>query len=101
MFISMWRCLKQSILFLIFLFVGTNAYATPGYNMPYGVTPISHQLYDLHMVAFYICCAIGVVVFGVLIYSLIMFRKSKGAVPANFHEHLGIEILWTIIPFII
>lgn len=70
-------------------------------NLPYGVSPISNRIYDLHMVAFYVCCGIGVVVFGVLIYSLIKFRKSKGAKAAHFHEHLGIEILWTTIPFVI
>lgn len=70
-------------------------------NMPYGVTPISHEVYRLHMDIFYICVAIGVVVFGFLIYSLFKYRKSKGAVAAEFHEHLGIEILWTVIPFII
>ena len=77
------------------------AHATPGINMPYGVTPISHEIYHLHMAAFYICCVIGALVFGVLIYSLIKFRKSKGAKAAHFHQHLGIEILWTTIPFLI
>ncbi len=70
-------------------------------NMPYGVSPISHEIYWLHMAAFYVCCGIGVIVFGVLIYSLIKFRKSKGAEAAHFHEHLGVEILWTAIPFLI
>ncbi len=69
--------------------------------MPYGASTISHEIYNLHMAAFYICCVIGFLVFGVLIYSLIKFRKSKGAVSAHFHEHIGIEILWTTIPFLI
>jgi len=77
------------------------AYATPGINMPYGVSPISHDIYNLHMAAFYICCVIGFITFGVLFYSLIKFRKSKGAKAAHFHEHLGIEILWTVIPTLI
>lgn len=70
-------------------------------NLPYGVTIISHEVYHLHMIAFYICCVIGVIVFSVLIYSLIAFRKSKGAVPHRIHTHMGIEILWTVIPFLI
>src|SRR5687767_10835889 len=72
-----------------------------GWNMPYGVSTISSQIYNLHMACFYVCCVIGLVVFSVLIYSLIKFRKSKGAKAAHFHEHLGIEILWTTIPFLI
>lgn len=71
------------------------------YNMPVGVTPISHDIYKLHMTIFWICVAIGVAVFGVLIYSLIQHRKSKGHKAADFHESLGVEITWTIIPFLI
>lgn len=97
----MQHCIGRLVLFISFCFLTTAANATSGINMPYGVSPISHEIYNLHMAAFYVCCAIGVVVFGVLIYSLIKFRKSKGAVAANFHEHLGIEILWTTIPFLI
>lgn len=89
------------IVVCICLFFKLSVYALPPMNLPYGVTPISHQVYDLHMASFYICVGIGAVVFGVMIYTLIRFRKSKGAVAANFHEHLGIELLWTIIPFII
>ena len=64
-------------------------------NMPVGVTEISRQTYDLHMIIFLICVAIGVVVYGVLIYSLIMHRKSKGVVPATFHHSTTVEIVWT------
>src|SRR3546814_16141188 len=48
-----------------------------------------------------ICAIIFVGVFGVMFYSIIMHRKSRGAVPAKFHEHVGIEIDWTVIPFLI
>lgn len=69
--------------------------------MPVGVTPISQDIYDLHMAVFWICVAIGVVVFSVMIYALIMHRKSRGAVPAQFHAHTGLEITWAVIPFIL
>lgn len=71
------------------------------YNMSPGVTPISHDVYHLHMTIFWICVAIGVCVFGVMFYSIIVHRKSRGAVAATFHESTKLEILWTIIPFII
>jgi cytochrome c oxidase subunit 2 len=70
-------------------------------NMPYGVTPISHRIYNLHMTVFYVSCVIAAIVFIILIYSLIRFRKSKGAKPASFHSNLWIEIIWTTIPFFI
>jgi cytochrome c oxidase subunit 2 len=93
--------LSRLFLFISFSFFALTAHATEGINMPYGVSPISHQIYDLHMAAFYICCVIGTLTFGVLFYSLIKFRKSKGAKAAHFHEHLGVEILWTVIPTLI
>jgi cytochrome c oxidase subunit II len=73
----------------------------PKFNMTPGVTPVSHQIYTLHMLIFYVCVVIGVIVFSVLIYSLVEHRKSKGVKPADFHSSLSIELLWAIIPFII
>ncbi len=70
-------------------------------NMIQGVTPISHEIYHLHMIAMYVCAGIGVVVFGVMIYALICHRKSRGHQAAEFHENLKLEILWTVIPFLI
>lgn len=89
------------ILFFSTLGLAITGFALPELNMPYGASPISREIYDLHMAGFYVCCGIGFVVFGVLIYSLIKFRKSKGAKAAHFHEHIGLEILWTTIPFLI
>ncbi|NKB47374.1 MAG: cytochrome c oxidase subunit II [Legionellales bacterium] len=72
-----------------------------GWNMPKGVTPLSQDIYWLHMLIFWICVIIGIVVFGVLIYSLFQHRKSKGAVAANFHANTKVELIWTIIPIVI
>ncbi len=94
------RILRLILFFTSALFVLT-AYAESELNMPVGGTILSEEIYKLHMAGFYVCCGIGVVVFGVLIYSLIRFRKSKGAQAAHFHEHLGVEIIWTTIPFLI
>lgn len=93
--------ISKFILFVTLCVSATLVWATPGINMPYGVSPISHEIYDLHMACFYICCVIGVIVFGVLFFSLFKYRKSKGATASHFHEHLGIEIIWTAIPFFI
>ncbi len=92
---------KKLCLFFLFILAPAVSLARSKFNLPEGVTPVSHEIYHLHMVIFYICCLIGVIVFGVLIYSLIKYRKSKGAVAQDFHEHLGIEIAWAVIPFFI
>ena len=70
-------------------------------NLRQGVTDISGQVYDLHMLMFSICVAIAVVVFGAMFYSILKHRKSKGAKPAHFHENVKVEIAWTVIPFLI
>lgn len=70
-------------------------------NLSKGVTDISGQVYDLHMLMFYICVAIALVVFGVMFYAMYFHRKSRGAKPAHFHESVKVEIAWTVVPFII
>ncbi|GAB3001027.1 hypothetical protein GCM10027050_20120 [Psychrosphaera aestuarii] len=70
-------------------------------NLTKGVTDVSANVYDLHMIIFYICCVIAILVFGVMFYSMLHHRKSKGVTPANFHESTKVEIIWTAIPFII
>ncbi|MCH9770388.1 MAG: cytochrome c oxidase subunit II [Gammaproteobacteria bacterium] len=94
------RILSLILAGMLILFTSLS-YAGIPLNLPYGVTPISHDVYELHMITFYICVGIGVVTFGALIYILLKFRKSKGAISAGVDEHLGIELVWTIIPFII
>ena len=79
--------------------------ATAGYmdtlNLRKGVTDISNKVYDLHMLIFWICVVVCAGVFAVLIYSLMTHRKSKGAVPATFHESTTVEVIWTTIPFLV
>jgi cytochrome c oxidase subunit 2 len=70
-------------------------------NMSPGVTEVGESIYDLHMIILWICTIIGVGVFGVMFYSIIYHRKSKGVTPANFHESTKVEILWTVVPFFI
>tara|TARA_R110002167_G_C12701790_1_gene653626 strand:- start:2219 stop:3715 length:1497 start_codon:yes stop_codon:yes gene_type:complete len=70
-------------------------------NLTKGVTEVSRDVYDLHMLVLYICTAIGVVVFGAMFWSMVFHRKSKGAKPATFHESTKVEILWTAIPVVI
>ena len=70
-------------------------------NMPQGVTEVSQAAYDIHMIMMWICTVIGVGVFGFMFYVMYAHRKSRGAVAENFHEHLGVELLWTIVPTII
>ena len=70
-------------------------------NMRSGATDVSRSVFDLHMTIFWICVVIGVVVFGVMFYSLFRFRHSKGAKAAHFHEHTLVEVIWTAIPLLI
>lgn len=98
------RILRKALITLAgggLLFSAANVMADWGLNLPRGVTPISQQAYDLHMLILWICVVIGIVVFGAMFISMISHRKSKGAVAAQFHESTAVEIVWTIIPFLI
>jgi len=70
-------------------------------NMRPGVTQTSNDIYGLHMTILWICVVIGVVVFGIMFWSIFAHRKSRGHKPANFHENTTVEVLWTIIPLVI
>jgi cytochrome c oxidase subunit 2 len=73
----------------------------PRLNMTRGATEISRQVFDLHMTIFYICVAIGAIVFGLMFWSIIRHRKSRGVVPAQFHGSMKVELVWTAIPVLI
>ena len=70
-------------------------------NMTPGVTEVSRSVFNLHMTIFWISVVIGTMVFAVMFWSMFMHRRSRGAVPAKFHENLTVEILWTVIPLLI
>ncbi len=68
-------------------------------NMTEGVTAISRRIYELHMEIFWICVVIALVVFGAMVYSMVKFRKSQGAVPDTTLLHsTRVEFVWTVIP---
>ncbi len=78
------------------------AMAAKGLNMPVGVTELSGKIYGLHMLVLWVCVAIAVVVFGVMIYSIVAFRRSRGAVADTSITHsTRVEIIWTVIPVLI
>lgn len=79
----------------------SSALAEWGVNLPEGVTSISNTIYGIHMWVFWICVAIGVGVFLAILWSVFAYRHSKGAKPAHFHENTTVELIWTIIPFLI
>lgn len=86
---------------LVLLFMSNMALADIPLNMTQGVTPISREVYELHMIILWIVTIIAVLVFGVMFYSMLVHRKSKGAVAAQFHHSTAAEIAWTIIPILI
>lgn len=91
----LFACFLSSLLGLISL----PTHAAYTLNMTKGVTEISREVHNLHMVIFWICVIIGICVFSVMFYAIIWHRKSRGATAAHFHENTFVEIVWTIIPF--
>src|SRR5215203_3390389 len=87
----------------VLAFVAGNASAAvvSRYNLPPPMTGLAHDIFELHNFMLIICSAIFVLVFGVMFYSIWKHRKSKGAVASNWHENTTVEVVWTVIPFII
>jgi cytochrome c oxidase subunit 2 len=81
---------------------GAWANTSNGFNLPPGVTSLSQNIYSLHMEIFWICVGIAVAVFGVMIYALLKFRHSQGAIPDTTMLHSTlVEFIWTAIPVVI
>jgi cytochrome c oxidase subunit 2 len=84
------------------LSAGALANTSNGYNLPVGITSLSKMMYSLHMEVFWICVGIAVLVFGTMIYAMVKFRRSQGAVADTTMLHsTSVEVIWTIIPVII
>ena len=100
-----WAFIGSRVLALAGLMLSGAAVAAaydPGHwNMPRGVTEISREVFGLHMLIFWVCVGIGILVFGVMFYSVFAHRRSRHPKPADFHESTTVEIIWTIVPFVI
>jgi cytochrome c oxidase subunit 2 len=93
---------KQLFASLILMAFGLGtAHAEYTLNLMKGVTKISNDVYDLHMLILWICVVIGIGVFGAMFYSIYHHRKSKGHKAEQFHENTTVEIIWTVIPTLI
>ncbi|MDC0976798.1 cytochrome c oxidase subunit II [bacterium] len=94
------KLIYQKLLSLLLL-LPFSAIAEWGLNMTQGVTPISKEIYDMHMLTLWVVTIIGILVFGVMFWSIFHHRKSKGAKAAKFSHSTTVEIIWTIVPTII
>ena len=83
------------------LFLAAPAFADFELNMPVGVTTSSQEIYTLHMQILLVCVVIAVGVYAAMIYAIVKFRKSSGAVAAKFSHSTTAEIIWTVIPAVI
>lgn len=84
--------------------VSAAAFANPfpwQMNLMKGATKVSHDVWDLHMVALWVCVVLGVVVFGAMFTAIFRFRKSKGAVPETWSHNSKLEFFWTLMPVLI
>ena len=102
MFLNLFKYLNKKILFVI-LFITAPLINADWFalNMTRGITDISNEVFELHMLIFWICVAIGVLVFGVMFYSMYAHTRKKNPIPATFDDNHKLEIAWTIIPFLI
>jgi len=98
---SISRVTRKFIYALLFLAPTSVFSEASDYNMPVGVTEVSKEIFDLHMLIMWICVWIGVVVFGIMFYSLFKYRKSTGAKASKIDDHFWLEITWTVVATVI
>ena len=92
---------KRLLVGLISL-LSSKTYAAWGdMNMTEGVTAISQEVFGLHMLIFWICVVIGLIVFSIMFYSMFAYTKKRNPNPSKFHENSKLELAWTIVPFFI
>lgn len=96
-----WSNLFKRVVAAVAIIVPSAAHAAWDLNMPQGVTELTHEVYGLHMLILWICVVLGMLVFGAMLYSVFAHRKSRGVEASQFHESATIEIVWTVIPFLI
>src|SRR5882672_5407723 len=98
MFLKHLRALAAAVAALTF---SAASFATYDVDILPPVTPVSADIYRLHWGILWVCVAIFVVVFGAMFWSIFKHRRSAGAKAAQFHENTTIEVIWTIVPFVI
>ena len=95
---------SSPVLFLGALLAASGAMANPErwqVNLKPGVTELGQEVFDLHMGVFWVCVVIGVLVFGIMAYSVVAFRRSANPEASQFQENTRLEIAWTVVPFLI
>ena len=96
---SMWK--KAGVVGAAILAASQSALAEYGYNLQVPASKVAQDVFQLHNFIMLVCLGIFVVVFGAMFYSLLKHRKSVGHKAANFHENTTVELVWTVIPFIV
>lgn len=71
------------------------------FDLREGVTDMSRRIQDLHHLSLAVCVVVGIIVFGAMFYSIVAHRRSRHPKPADFHESLLVEIVWTTVPILI
>ena len=97
---SITSMLQRGLTFLLFMAFSAANFAADLDLRP-GVTDMSQRIQSLHHTSLIICSVIGVVVFGLMFYSMYAHRRTKNPTPADFHESTIVEVIWTLIPVLI
>lgn len=95
------NCLRRVAAGVVGLGMSASVWAEYAYNLPTPASKVAGDVFHLHNLIMLVCIGIFVVVFGAMFYSLYMHRKSRGHKAANFHENTTVEVVWTIVPFVI
>jgi cytochrome c oxidase subunit II len=68
---------------------------------PHSVTEQGQAIYDLYNLFMYIAAVVFVVVSGLVIWSVVRYRRRGDELPTQTHGNNRLELAWTLIPTVI
>lgn len=81
---------------------GREAYENSfSFGLPDPVTSQGKVIYDVWLGSVAAAAAVGVLVWALIGYTLVRFRKRDEELPAQVRYNLPIEVLYTVLPFVI
>jgi cytochrome c oxidase subunit II len=72
-----------------------------GFGWPDGITTQAHEVRDLWTGSIIAALVVGVLVWGLIFWASIVYRRRDSELPRQTKYNLPIEALYTVVPFII
>jgi cytochrome c oxidase subunit 2 len=94
------RGLRVGILGASVLLTAT-ACELPSFGMPHGITPQATRIYNIWSGSTIAALGVGVFVWSLILFASFAYRKKTDELPEQVRYNLPVEVLYTMVPFVI